>query len=63
MTGLIIFVIITTICVLYCIIATIVCITEHLSQQRKSKEEIEHLHEEVRACRKLLRRKENKGNA
>lgn len=63
MTELIIFIIITTICVLYCIIATIMCIIEHLSQQRKSKEEIEHLHEEVKACRELLRRKENKDNA
>ena len=57
MLELVIFIIITTLCVLYCIIATIVCITEHLSQQRKSKEEIEHLKAEVRACRNLLRRR------
>ena len=63
MAGLIIFITIATFATLLCIVTTTVCITEYAKQKRKSEEEIEHLHEEVRACRELLRRKEIKGNA
>ena len=63
MTGLIIFIAIATFATLLCIITTTVCITEYAKQKRKNEEEIEHLHEEVRACRELLRRRESKDNA
>ena len=63
MTGLIIFITVATFATLLCIATTTVCITEYAKQKRKNEEEIEHLHEEVRAVRELLRRKESKGNA
>lgn len=63
MAGLIIFITVSTFATLLCIATTTVCITEYAKQKRRNEEEIEHLHEEVRACRELLRRKESKGNA
>lgn len=59
----IVYIVITTACVLFCIIATMRVWFDHVRQKRESRAEIEHLKAEVRACRKLLRRKENKGNA
>ena len=63
MTGLIIFITVATFATLLCIATTTVCITEYSKQKRKNEEEIEHLHEEVRACRELLKRKEEKNHA
>lgn len=60
---LIIFIIIISASVLICIVATMLCYLDYMKQKRASAEEIEHLHEEVRACRELLRRKESKDNA
>lgn len=60
---LMIFIIIISASVLICIVATMLCYLDYMKQKRTSAEEIEHLHEEVRACRELLKRKENKGNA
>lgn len=60
---LIIFIIIISASVLICIVATMLCYLDYMKQKRKNEEEIEHLHEEIRAVRELLRRKENKGNA
>lgn len=62
-TMMIVYIVITTACVVFCIAATMWVWFDHVRQKRESTEEIEHLHEEVRACRELLRRKENKGNA
>ena len=63
MAGLIIFITVATFATLLCIATTTVCITEYAKQKRRNEEEIEHLREEIRACRELLRRKESKGNA
>lgn len=63
MTGLIIFITVATFATLLCIATTTVCITEYSKQKRESTEEIEHLREEVRACRELLKRKEEKTHA
>lgn len=63
MAGLIIFITVATFATLLCIVTTTACITEYAKQKRESAEEIEHLHEEVRACRELLKRKEEKNHA
>lgn len=62
-TMMIVYIVITTACVLFCIIATMRVWFDHVRQKRESRAEIEHLKAEVRACRELLRRKESKGNA
>jgi hypothetical protein len=63
MAGLIIFITVATFATLLCIVTTTICIKEYAKQEPKNEEEIELLHEEVRARRELLRRKERKGNA
>ena len=62
-TMMIVYIVITTACVLFCIVATMRVYLDHARQKRESRAEIEHLKAEVRACRELLRRKESKGNA
>lgn len=62
-TMMIVYITISTACVLFCIAATLRVYREHIRQARASAAEIEHLKAEVRACRELLRRKESKGNA
>lgn len=62
-TMMIVYIVITTACVLFCIIATMRVWFDHVRQMRESRAEIEHLKAEVRACRELLKRKESKGNA
>lgn len=62
-TMMIVYIVITTACVLFCIAATMRVWFDHVRQKRESADEIEHLKAEVRACRELLRRKESKGNA
>lgn len=57
MAGLIIFITVSTFATLLCIATTTVCITEYAKQKRRNEEEIEHLREEIRACRELLRAK------
>lgn len=56
----IVYIVITTACVLFCIIATMRVWFDHVRQKRESRAEIEHLKAEVRACRDLLRKKVNK---
>lgn len=62
-TMMIVYITISTACVLFCVIATMRVWFDHVRQKRESAAEIEHLKAEVRACRELLRRKESKGNA
>ena len=56
-TLMIIYITITTACVIGCIIATLLVYLDHAKSKRASSAEIAHLREEVRACRELLRRK------
>lgn len=53
----IVYIVISTACVLFCIIATMQVWFDHVRQKRESRAEIEHLKAEVRACRNLLRRR------
>lgn len=62
-TMMIVYITISTVCVLFCIVATMRVWFDHVRQKRESAAEIEHLKAEVRACRELLRRKESKDNA
>lgn len=62
-TMMIVYITISTTCVIGCIIATLLVYIDHAKSKRASSAEIAHLREEVRACRELLRRKESKGNA
>ena len=56
-TLMIVYITISTTCVLFCIIATMRVWFDHVRQKRESAAEIEHLKAEVRACRELLRAK------
>lgn len=62
-TMMILYLVISTTCVIGCIAATLLCYIDYKRQTRASRAEIEHLKAEVRACRELLRRKESKSNA
>lgn len=53
----IVYIVITTACVVFCIVATMRVWLDHVRQKRESAAEIEHLKAEVRACRELLRAK------
>lgn len=62
-TMMIVYIVITTACVVFCIVATMRVWFDHIRQARASAAEIEHLKAEIRACRELLRRKEEKTHA
>ena len=54
-TMMIIYITVSTACVVGCIVATMLCYLDFVRQKRESRAEIEHLKAEVRACRELLR--------
>lgn len=54
-TMMIIYITVSTACVVGCIIATLLCYLDFVRQKRESRAEVEHLKAEVRACRGLLR--------
>lgn len=56
-TMIVIFMCITSFCVVICIAATLLCYMDYMKQKRASSEEIAHLKTEVRACRELLKRR------
>ena len=56
-TMMIIYITVSTACVVGCIVATMLCYLDFVKQKRASREEVEHLRAEVRACRELLKRK------
>lgn len=56
-TMMIVYITISSTCVIGCIIATLLCYCDYMKQKREARTEIEHLKAEVRACRNLLRAK------
>jgi uncharacterized Fe-S cluster-containing radical SAM superfamily protein len=56
-TMMILYLVISTACVIGCIAATLLCYMDYMKQKRESRAEIEHLKAEVRACRELLKRR------
>jgi len=56
-TVIVIFMCVTSFCVVICIAATLLCYMDYMKQKRASREEIAHLKTEVRACRELLKRR------
>ena len=56
-TMMIIYITVSTACVVGCIIATLLVYLDFVRQKRESAAEVEHLRAEVRACRELLRRR------
>lgn len=54
-TMIVIFMCVTALCVVICIVATLLCCLDYMKQKRESAAEVEHLRAEVRACRGLLR--------
>lgn len=59
-TMMIIYITVSTACVVGCIIATLLCYLDYMKQKRESAAEVEHLRAEVRACRELLRARNKK---
>ena len=58
-TIMMIFISLTSTCVIFCVIATMLCYLDYMKKKKSYAAEIEHLHEEVRACRDLLKRRTN----
>lgn len=56
-TMMIVYITISTACVIGCIIATLLVYIDHAKSKRASGAEIAHLRAEVRACRELLRKR------
>jgi hypothetical protein len=56
-TMIVVFVCIAGFCTVSCIIATLLFYFDFVKQRRESREEIAHLHAEVRVCRELLKRR------
>jgi len=56
-TMMVLYLVISTACVIGCIAATLLCYMDYMKQKRASREEIAHLKTEVRACRELLKRR------
>ena len=56
-TLMIVYITISTACVIGCIIATLLCYCDYMKQKHEARAEVEHLKAEVRACRELLRHK------
>lgn len=60
-TMIVIFMCVALFCVVICMAATLLCYMDYMKQKRGFEAEIEHMREEVRACRKLLQDKANAG--
>lgn len=56
-TMIVIFMCVTSFCVVICIAVTLLCYMDYMKQKRASCEEIAHLKTEVRVCRELLKRR------
>lgn len=56
-----VFIIVLAVSVMICIVATMLTYLDYMRQKRGFEAEIEHMREEVRACRKLLQDKANAG--
>ena len=59
----IIYITVSTACVIGCIIATMLCYLDFVRQKRENAAEVEHLRAEVRVCRELLKRKKEPARA
>lgn len=56
-----VFIIVLAVSVVICIVATMLTYLDYMRQKRGFEAEIEHMREEVRACRKLLQDKASAG--
>ena len=56
-TLMIVYITISTACVIGCIVATLLRYCDYMKQKHEARAEVEHLKAEVRACRELLKRK------
>jgi hypothetical protein len=56
-----VFIIVLAVSVMICIVATMLTYLDYMRQKRGFEAEIEHMREEVRACRKLLQDKASAG--
>ncbi len=56
-----VFIIVLSVSVMICIVATMLTYLDYMRQKRGFEAEIEHMREEVRACRKLLKDKASAG--
>lgn len=56
-----VFIVILAVSVVICIVATMLTYLDYMRQKRGFEAEIEHMREEVRACRKLLQDKASAG--
>ncbi len=54
-TMMVLYITVSTACVVGCIVATMLVYLDYAKNKRASSAEIAHLQAEVRACRKLLR--------
>lgn len=58
-TMMVLYITVSTACVIGCIIATMLCYLDFIKRKRENAAEVEHLRAEVRACRGLLKRRKD----
>ena len=56
-TMMVLYITVSTACVVGCIVATMLVYLDYMRQKRARTAEVEHLKEEVRVCRELLKRR------
>lgn len=59
----VIFLIVTTVCVVGCVIATLIVYIDYFKKKKEYEEDIEHLKEEVRVCRLILQKRHTQGGS
>lgn len=59
----IIFLIVATVCVVGCVIATLIVYMDYFKKKKEYEEDMEHLKEEVRVCRSILQKRHTQGGS
>lgn len=59
----VIFLVVATVCIVGCVIATLLVYLDYFKKKKEYEEEIEHMKEEVRVCRLILQKRHTHGGS
>lgn len=59
----VIFLVVATVCIVGCVIATLLVYLDYFKKKKEYEEEIEHMKEEVRVCRLILQKRHTQGGS